>query len=119
MLNQVLIDRLAVDDSHFSGPVNLLLPLFWHTNIDPHFEAALLLALLVEQELDEVDSVRLLVVKVEMVEVVDLVNFCEVVRDDQALAHALLVQDQAIHELFLWQRRIVLEHLLDICEVAF
>jgi hypothetical protein len=87
MLDLILIDTLAIDDPH----VGTFLTLFGNTDIYPHFEAGLLLTLFIEQNFNFVNSIGFLVVNVEMVKIVDLINFRKVVRDYQAFANVLLV----------------------------
>ena len=79
MLNLVLVYSFTVNNSHLCG-TSIDLRFLRNADVYPHFEACLLLALLIKQELDEIYSMRLLVIQVEVVKIVDLEHFSKIVR---------------------------------------
>lgn len=117
VLDLVLVYSLTINNSHLCG-VSIDLRFLRYADVYPHFEASLLLALLIKQELDEIDSVRFLVIQIEVVKIVDLEHFSQVVRNQKTFAYIILVKHKTVLELFLWLFRVIDEHLLDICELA-
>ena len=118
VLNLIFVETFAVNDSHVCSFLGLKEILLGNTDIDSHLEARLLLAFFVKQKFDLVDSMPFLVINIEMIKIIHFVNFGHVCGDQQALADILLIKHKIIDILFLGQRWIIFEYLLDVNEIT-
>lgn len=102
MVYLVFIEELSMDqfqsrlvlDAHGASIFLSKVRILWNADVHSHFEAQLLLAFLIENQFQLVHSEWALEVDVEMVKVVDFVYLSQVLRDEQTLAHVLLVEQE-------------------------